>query len=202
MLVVKQDSDIGHEGGDGGADRRLQQCRSRVASEVPAREVAGSRLSQDTQGKAIPYGLYDIGRSEAWVNVGFDHDDARPLRPPRSGGDGRKWAGAFILKSASCSSPPMREKAEAPGVCRRHGDAGTCQPLSAGSRKWNWIEHRLFCHVTQNWWGHPLRTFETVVGLISNTSTDAEMRSLSLHRDPFHGDWNYELRPRKVDKLN
>ena len=87
-----------------------------------------------------------------------------------------------------------------------------------GTSKWNKIEHRLFCHITQNWRGKPLRTFETVVDLIGNTRTavglrvqagldageyptgetvtKAEMDALSLHRDDFHGDWNYELRPR------
>ena len=46
--------------------------------------------------------------------------------------------------------------------------------------------------------GRPLHTFETVVDLISNTRTDAEIRVLSLHHDPLHGDWNYELRPGKL----
>ena len=84
--------------------------------------------------------------------------------------------------------------------------------------KWNKIEHRVFCHITQNWRGKPLRTFETIVDLIGNTRTDAglrvraeldtrkypkgvtatneEMDALSLHRNEFHGDWNYELHPR------
>ena len=87
-----------------------------------------------------------------------------------------------------------------------------------GTSKWNKIEHRLFCHITHNWRGKPLRTFETVVDLIGNTRTDAglrvtaeldnrkypkgvtttnaEMDALSLHRNEFHGDWNYELHPR------
>ena len=87
-----------------------------------------------------------------------------------------------------------------------------------GTSKWNKIEHRLFCHITQNWRGKPLRTFETIVDLIGNTrtdaglrvraeldtgtypkgvtATDAEMDALSLHRNEFHGDWNYELHPR------
>jgi hypothetical protein len=82
----------------------------------------------------------------------------------------------------------------------------------------NKIEHRLFCHITENWRGRPLRTFETVVELIGHTSTTtglhvkakldkrrdktgvvitaAEMRGLALHPHTFHGDWNYELRPR------
>ena len=84
--------------------------------------------------------------------------------------------------------------------------------------KWNKIEHWLFCHITQNWRGKPLRTFETIVDLIGNTrtdaglrveteldtskypkgatATDAEMDALPLHRNEFHGDWNYKLHPR------
>ena len=92
---------------------------------------------------------------------------------------------------------------------------GLTRPLSS---KWNKIEYRVFCHITQNWRGKPLRTFETVIDLIGNTRTDAglrvraeldnrtyptgvtatnaEMDALSLHRNEFHGDWNYELHPR------
>ena len=80
------------------------------------------------------------------------------------------------------------------------------------------VEHRLFCHITLNWRGRPLRTFETIVDLIGNTRTaaglrvkakldkrkyptgvvvtKAEMNALSLHRNEFHGDWNYEILPR------
>ena len=87
-----------------------------------------------------------------------------------------------------------------------------------GTSKWNKIEHRLFCHITKNWRGRPLRTFETVVELIGYTETEAglrvkakldkrtyptgrrvtkaEMQTLALHPHAFHGDWNYELRPR------
>ena len=87
-----------------------------------------------------------------------------------------------------------------------------------GTSKWNKIEHRLFGHITQNWRGKPLRSFETIVDLISNTRTakglrvkakldkrtyptgvsipKAEMDALSLHRREFQGDWNYEIHPR------
>lgn len=82
-----------------------------------------------------------------------------------------------------------------------------------GTSKWNQIEHRLFCHITANWRGQPLRTFETIIDRIGNTRTaaglrvramlderayptgetvtDEQMRALSLQRDDFHGDWNY-----------
>jgi hypothetical protein len=88
-----------------------------------------------------------------------------------------------------------------------------------GTSKWNKIEHRLFCHITQNWRGKPLRTWETVVELIGHTRTttglrvvaqldkrryaigevisNAEMRTLALREHAFHGDWNYEVVPRR-----
>jgi DDE family transposase len=86
-----------------------------------------------------------------------------------------------------------------------------------GTSKWNKIEHRLFCHITTNWRGRALRTFETIVDLIGYTSTAtglrvrakldkrcyrtgvtvtaAEMRDVALHRHGFHGDWNYDIHP-------
>jgi len=88
-----------------------------------------------------------------------------------------------------------------------------------GTSKWNKIEHRLFSHITQNWRGRPLVSFETVVKLIGSTTTrtglrvrarlnrrsyplgenvtDEQMESLDLGADAFHGDWNYTLSPRK-----
>ena len=87
-----------------------------------------------------------------------------------------------------------------------------------GTSKWNKVEHRLFCHITDNWRGRRPRTFETIVELIGHTRTTtglrvrgkldkrryktslvvtkAEMRDLAVHPHAFHGDWNYELRPR------
>jgi Rhodopirellula transposase DDE domain len=84
--------------------------------------------------------------------------------------------------------------------------------------QWNKIEHRLFCHITQNWRGKPLTTRETVVELIASTTTttgltvqceldtrnypkgikvsDAEMKTLNIEGDPFHPEWNYTISPR------
>jgi hypothetical protein len=88
-----------------------------------------------------------------------------------------------------------------------------------GTSKWNKIEHRVFCHITRNWQGVPLETLEIVIILIGATRTntglevhcwldedqydkgrkvtDAEMQELSIKRDAFHGEWNYEIHPRK-----
>jgi transposase len=87
-----------------------------------------------------------------------------------------------------------------------------------GTSKWNKIEHRLFSRITQNWRGKPLISLEVIVSLIAATRTrtgltvhseldtrtypkgvkisDKEIDQLNLHRDHFHGDWNYEILPR------
>ena len=87
-----------------------------------------------------------------------------------------------------------------------------------GTSKWNKIEHRLFSFISMNWRGRPLRTYETIVKLIGNTSTNAglvvraqldrrkyptgrkvsakEILALKIERDVFHGDWNYAIHPR------
>jgi len=88
-----------------------------------------------------------------------------------------------------------------------------------GTSKWNKIEHRLFCHITRNWRGVPLETHQVVVNLVSSTHTkeglevhcclddkyypkgrkitDVEMAGLRIKRNAFHGDWNYEILPRR-----
>jgi hypothetical protein len=88
-----------------------------------------------------------------------------------------------------------------------------------GTSKWNKIEHRMFCHITNHWRGRPLVSREVVVNLIGGTTTqtglhirsqldentyqaglkvsDAELAELAIERDEFHGEWNYCLRPRK-----
>jgi Rhodopirellula transposase DDE domain len=89
--------------------------------------------------------------------------------------------------------------------------------LPPGTSKWNKIEHRMFCHITQNWRGRPLVSHEVVVQLIGHTTThqgltiraaldshayptgikvtDAELSAVRLARAPFHGDWNYTISP-------
>src|SRR6202035_4084688 len=88
-----------------------------------------------------------------------------------------------------------------------------------GTSKWNKIEHRLFCHITQNWRGRPLTDRLAVVELIAATTTktgltvrceldnnlyekgikvgDAEMATLNIEGDAFHPEWNYTIRPRR-----
>ena len=92
--------------------------------------------------------------------------------------------------------------------------------LPPGTSKWNKIEHRLFSYITQNWRGKPLVSYATIVSLIAATTTrsgltvrcelddrayptgrkvtDAELASVNLDRDDFHGEWNYRIRPRPL----
>jgi hypothetical protein len=93
--------------------------------------------------------------------------------------------------------------------------------LPPGTSKWNKIEHRLFAFISQNWRGRPLVSYAVILNLIAATTTatgltvesyldtaaypagqkvsDAQMATLRLTRDPFHGDWNYTLAPRQLD---
>jgi hypothetical protein len=90
--------------------------------------------------------------------------------------------------------------------------------LPPGTSKWNKIEHRLFSYITQNWRGKPLVSYAAIVSLIAATKTrsgltvrceldnrtyptgrkvtDAELATVNLDRDAFHGEWNYRIRPR------
>jgi hypothetical protein len=181
----------------------------------------------DAVGKAIPYGIYDMARNEAWVSVGRDHDT-----PAFAVASIRQWwtmmgraayphADALLITADAGGSNGYRSRAWKQELQRLADDLGLRIHVShfpPGTSKWNKIEHRLFCHITENWRGRPLRTFETVVALIGHTRTarglrvkakldtrryptgcvvtPAAMRALALHPDAFHGDWNYQLRPR------
>ncbi len=183
----------------------------------------------DALGKAIPYGVYDMGRNEAWVSVGNDHDT-----PTFAVASIRQWwktmgsqaypggKELFITADAGGSNG-YRSRVWKLELQKFADDTGLTIRVShfpPGTSKWNKIEHRLFCHITQNWRGKPLRSFETIVDLIANTQTgkglrveagldkksyptgikvtDTKLRALSLEEDAFHGEWNYALNPRKL----
>ena len=90
--------------------------------------------------------------------------------------------------------------------------------LPPGTSKWNKIEHRMFCHITQNWRGRPLVSHEVIVNLIGSTRTRTglevraamdraayptgvkvspeELAAVQIVREAFHGEWNYTVEPR------
>jgi len=178
-------------------------------------------------GKAIPYGVYDMARNEAWVSVGRDHDTSAFAVAAI-----RQWwsmmgraaypAATHVLITADAGGSNGYRTRAWKTELQRLADALrlriTVCHFPPGTSKWNKIEHRLFCHISTNWRGRALRTLETIVDLIGHTSpatglrvrakldkrryrtgatvTAAEMRAVALHRHAFHGDWNYEIRPR------
>jgi hypothetical protein len=183
-------------------------------------------------GKAIPYGVYDLARNDAWVSVGVDHDTpefavhsiAQWWR--RMGRRAYPDATELLITADAGGSNSSRSrlwKTELQDFADRTGLAISVCHFPPGTSKWNKIEHRLFCHITENWRGRPLVDHETVVQLIGSVRTrtgltvkaaldtreyvtgtkvsDDEMALLSITHSTFHGDWNYTIRPRHHAKL-
>ena len=131
-------------------------------------------------GKAIPYGVYDLQRNEAWVSVGIDHDTAAfavasieqwwKRMGRKRYGDARR----LLITGDSGGSNGHRNrlwKTRLQGLADRTGLILEVCHFPPGTSKWNKIEHRLFCHITRNWQGVPLETHEIVVNLIGSTRT-------------------------------
>jgi hypothetical protein len=182
-------------------------------------------------GKAIPYGVYDIGANAGCVSVGIDHDTAEFAVNAI-----RRWLAAMgreryprcdrLMITAdgggSNGSRVRLWKIELQKLADETGLTIAVCHYPPGTSKWNKIEHRLFCHITQNWRGRPLTSRTAVVELIAATTTktgltvrceldentyakgvkvsDAEMAALNITGDAFHPEWNYTIAPRAPDQ--
>ena len=138
-----------------------------------------------TKGKAIPYGVYDLGLNKGWVTVGIDHDTAtfavntirRWWREMGSKTYPRATSLLVVADSGGSNGSRVRLwKWE----LQRLADATRLKiqvsHLPPGTSKWNKIEHRLFSFISQNWRGQPLLTHATIVKLIANTRTSAGLK--------------------------
>jgi hypothetical protein len=183
---------------------------------------------QDAIGKAIPYGVYDLGANHGFVSVGVDHDT--PVFAVTTIDAWWKQVGAarypkareiFITADAGGSNGYRSRvwKYELQRLADKLGIAIRVSHFPPGTSKWNKVEHRLFSFISINWRGRPLRTYETVVNLIANTTnrgglvvrarldkrryatgkkvTKKEFATINIEPDRWHGDWNYVIRPRK-----
>jgi len=135
----------------------------------------------------------------------------------------RRYRGArrvFVTADSGGSNSPRTRlwKLELQKLADKTGLVFEVSHYPPGTSKWNKIEHRLFCHITANWQGRPLETAEIVVEMISNTTTetglevhawldeamyekgrevsDEELAACCIKRHPYHGEWNYKIRPR------
>ena len=177
-------------------------------------------------GRATPYGVYDVGRNSGWVSVGVDHDTAEFAvetirRWWRSMGQPAYPNATRLLITADAGGSNGSRLRLWKVALQKLADETDLRifvcHFPPGTSKWNKIEHRLFSYISQNWRGKPLRSFQTIVNLIANTTTatglkvhaelntqtypagirvsDQQLDQVKLRRDPFHGDWNYEIQP-------
>ena len=181
-------------------------------------------------GKVVPYGVYDIGANAGWVSLGIAADTAEFAVNAI-----RTW----IERIGRPRYPHMREltitadcggsngararlwKVELQKLADESGLMLRVLHYPPGTSKWNRIEHRMFCHITQNWRGQPLESRMAVVELIGATTTrtgltvecaldernyekgirikKSEMNRLDIEGDAFHPEWNYTIKPRRAD---
>jgi Rhodopirellula transposase DDE domain len=141
------------------------------------------------QGKAVPYGVYDIGQNEAWVSVGITHDTAEfavaSIRTwwHRLGRKryrkGRLRRILITADSGGSNGPRSRLwKYELQKLADRlKVEIEVCH-FPPGTSKWNKIEHRVLCHITRTWRSQPLESYQIVVALIGSTTTET---GLAVH---------------------
>lgn len=137
------------------------------------------------EGPAIPYGAYDVGRNQGFVNVGISHDTAEFAVESL-----RRWwrligrrhyatATGLLLCADGGGSNGFRNRAWKYHL-QHLADAldleVTVCHYPPGTSKWNKVEHRLFSYISVNWKGRPLISYETVVNLIGATRTKAGLR--------------------------
>jgi hypothetical protein len=178
-------------------------------------------------GKAAPYGVYDIAANTGFVSVGITADTAefavasihRWLH--QMGRERYPNARELTITADGGGSNGSRVRLWKVEL-QKFADATDLivhvHHYPPGTSKWNKIEHRLFCQITQNWRGRPLTDRLAVVELIAATTTktglrvesvldtniyekgikvsDAEMQALNIKGDAFHPEWNYTIRPR------
>jgi hypothetical protein len=203
---------------NGGSDYRPEGC----PDEVNVHDFIDKDL-----GKAIPYGVYDVAANAGCVSVGISNDTAQfAVNSIRcwldTMGRARYPAMKQLMITAdgggSNGSRVRLFKIELQRLAQETGLTIRVCHYPPGTSKWNKIEHRLFCHITQTWRGKPLVSRETVVELIASTTTrtglvvrceldtrdypkgikvsDEEMDTLNIEGDAFHPEWNYTISPK------
>ena len=180
-------------------------------------------------GKAVPYGVYDVTANAGFVSVGITSDTAEfavaAIRCwlERMGRQRYPKARELTITADCGGSNGARVrlwKLELQKLADETRLTLHVHHYPPGTSKWNKIEHRLFCHITQNWRGRPLTDRMAIVELIGATTTtaglrvecaldertyekgikvsDAEMAGLNITGDDFHPEWNYTFKPRRT----
>jgi len=176
--------------------------------------------------KAVPFGVLDIKENEGFVNVGVNYDtSAFAVESIRRwwktmGKTKYQTAENLLITADGGGSNGSRRrlwKTELQQFANEVGLSITVCHFPPGTSKWNKIEHRLFSHITMNWQGKPLISYETIVNLIGATKTrkglkvkavldetlyekgikvsDEQLEGINIFRHAFHGEWNYTINP-------
>jgi hypothetical protein len=190
-------------------------------------EVRAKAYPDHQLGEVIPAGVYDLTYNQGWVSVGIDHNTAAFAKETI-----RRWwwemgqplypdATDLLITVDAGGSNSVRSRLWKVGLQELADDLrlgiAVCH-FPPGTSKWNKIEHRMFCHITQNWRGKPLRSRAVIVNLIGSTKTrtglqvraaldtnsyptgievsDEELAAVKMKKAKFHGDWNYTILPR------
>ena len=183
-------------------------------------------------GKVAPYGIYDLEKNEGFVNVGISHDTAEfAVNSIRNWwyemGQPEYPQAAELLITADCGGSNGYRvrlwKIELQKLADELGLSIQVCHFPPGTSKWNKIEHKMFCYISENWRGRPLISRQTVVKLISHTTTrkglkikakldenvydkgrkvtDEELAAVNIEHADFHGEWNYTIKPRNAAQL-
>lgn len=189
-------------------------------------EVLSHDFISDAEGVAIPYGVYDIERNEALVNLGVDHDtSAFAVESIRRwwlhlGSSSYPASKNLLITADAGGSNGYRRRAWKRELQKLANDTGLTIHVShfpPGTSKWNKVEHRLFCHLSNNWRGAPLYNYTTIIERIGATTTktglrvkgvldtasypvgqkvaEEEFKKLRVKRADWHGEWNYSIEP-------
>lgn len=176
--------------------------------------------------KAVPYGIYDLTADEGWVSVGMSADTGdfavNSLRTwwTTMGRNAYPQARRLLITADAGGSNGHRNRLFKASLAQFAAETGmeiTVCHFPPGTSKWNKIEHRMFSHITMNWRGRPLTSYQTVVDLIGSTTTrsglriraeldhnayetgititDRHFKNLPIQRHEFHPDWNYTITP-------
>lgn len=195
---------------------------------LAARPVLATDFPSDADGKAVPYGIYDVARNRGFVGVGVSHETAAfavnvVRRWWQTEGRAAYPDAAELLIQADSGGANGYDSWLWKWELQRLADETgltiivTHYPTSAS--KWNWIEHRLFNHISANWAGEPLLRYEVVLKFIRTTTTETGLRctayldrmhyqtKLTLSKEQKQSicvtghrvlpKWNYTIRPHK-----
>jgi hypothetical protein len=189
-------------------------------------QVLETDFPRDAKGKAVPYGIYDVEYNEGYMVVGVSHETAEFARNAIQ----RWWLEIGQARYPGCHQLLLQADSGGANACDSWLWKAALQALAdqfdltimvnhypTGASKWNLIEHRMFCIISQNWAGQPLDSYETMLKFIRTTKTQTDFRclayfdrrkyqcklklskeekaGLNLHHYRLFPEWNYTIKP-------